>query len=135
LTAVFDPANTQNRTQFIYHKGYIRNNHQLKLNSYITNVTSIINNHQLYMINYILYLSTTNCTIIAQIKKSMKGIRSTSTSKEATFSVIAKSCFFSNLFLIILHILPRSRSQIINAYENKGEKIGSKLNHYLQILT
>ena len=37
-----DPANTQNRTQLISHKAYIRNNHQL------------------YMKNYILYLCTTN---------------------------------------------------------------------------
>ena len=38
--SLLDPADTQNKTQFIYHKGYIKNNHQLELNSYITKVPS-----------------------------------------------------------------------------------------------
>ena len=87
------------------------------------------------MTNYILYRSTANYTIITRIEKSMKEISSTSTSKEATFSLIAKSCVFSNIVLIILHVLARSRSQMMSAYDSKGEKIGSKLNHYLQFLT
>ena len=40
------------------------------------------------------------------------------------------------LVLVIPHVLARSRgSQMMSAYESKGGKIGSKLNHYLQILT
>ena len=130
----------------------IQQTHKIEFNSYITKVTSETTTNQnsihisqrLYQKQppiihdklYILYVSTTNRTIITRIEKSMKEISSMSTSKkEATFSLIAKSCIFSNLVLIIPHVLVRSRSQMMSAYESKGGKIGSKLNHYLQIST
>ena len=133
--SLLDLANTQNRIQFVYHKGYIRNNHQLELNLYITKVPSETTINCTWQTIYIvsfhnkLYNNHTN-------RKVQEKISSTSTSKkEATFSLIAKNCFFSNLVLIIPHVLARSRSQMMSAYDSKGEKIGSKLNHYLQILT
>ena len=83
------------------------------------------------MTNYILYLSTTNCIIITRIEKSRKNsvqqrqwksplsLMTSTSKKEATLSLIPKSCFFSNL----LSLLSRMSYQEVGVKRSKANHV------------